>query len=84
MYYVYILRSKKDRDRFYIGYTTDLDRRLREHNESRSLYTKRHAPWCVETYISFSSKELAKDFERYLKSGSGKTFVKRRLMAALR
>ncbi|MFH1868485.1 MAG: GIY-YIG nuclease family protein [Candidatus Omnitrophota bacterium] len=81
MYYVYILRSKRDASRFYIGYTTDVNKRLKEHNESRMLYTKRYTPWCVETYISFTNQKIAKQFERYLKSGSGKTFLKRRLMA---
>ena len=38
-------------------------------------------PWRLETYIVFHSSLLAKQFERYLKSGSGKTFLKRRLMA---
>ncbi len=79
MYYTYILRSKKDNSKFYIGYTANLEKRLKEHNESRMLYTKRHAPWYVETYVSFTNQQLAKQFEQYLKSGSGKTFLKRRL-----
>ncbi len=81
MYYVYILRSSKDACKSYVGYTTNLDKRLKEHNDSRILYTKRYAPWCIETYIYFTNQKLAKQFESYLKSGSGKAFLKRRLMA---
>ena len=80
MHYVYILKSTRDRGRYYIGETVDLDRRIKQHNQSRALYTQRYAPWQLETYIAFRNKPLAKAFERYLKSGSGKTFLKRRLM----
>ncbi|MBL7069166.1 MAG: GIY-YIG nuclease family protein [Candidatus Omnitrophica bacterium] len=80
MHHVYILRSKKDQQRIYIGHASDLDKRLRKHNESKTVYTKRYAPWYIETYIAFIDKKLAIQFEKYLKSGSGKTFLKRRLM----
>ena len=81
MQYVYILISEKDRTKFYIGETSDLDKRVKEHNKGCSYYTKRYMPWRLEIYIVFHSSLLAKQFERYLKSGSGKTFLKRRLMA---
>lgn len=83
MHYVYVLRSSKNRDKFYIDYTNNLDRRLGEHkNALPKSYTRRYAPWEVETYIAFSDKKLAEDFEAYLKSYSGRAFLKRRLMAA--
>ena len=78
---VYILRSLKTSDRIYIGYTTDLERRLREHNRSESEYTKRFAPWQVETYIAFQDVTRAKQFETYLKSGSGHAFLRKRLVS---
>jgi len=81
MHYVYVLRSEVDKARYYVGETSDLEKRLRQHNEGKSTYTKRYVPWSVETYIAFSDKALAKQFEEYLKSGSGKTFLRRRLMA---
>ena len=82
MYYVYILRSKNSRDKFYIGYTNNLQRRLKEHKEAASdAYTRRYAPWGIETYIVFSNKKLAEEFELYLKSHSGRAFLRRRLMA---
>ena len=80
MYTVYILLSIKDQTRYYIGITQNLKNRLKEHNISQSGYSKRYAPWKVETYITFQNKILAEEFERYLKSGSGNAFLKRRLI----
>jgi predicted GIY-YIG superfamily endonuclease len=83
MHYVYILRSEKSTDRFYIGYTENLDRRLFEHlNAPSDAYTRRYAPWKLETYVVFKDKKLAVEFEAYLKSHSGRAFLRRRLMAA--
>jgi predicted GIY-YIG superfamily endonuclease len=80
MYIVYILISEMDPNRYYIGITQDLQRRLGEHNRTSSGYTKRYAPWKVETFITFQSAGLAEDFEKYLKRGSGFAFLKKRLL----
>jgi len=80
MYIVYILKSSKDPKRCYIGMTQDLERRLREHNNELSGYSKRYAPWKVETYITFKNRFLAEKFEVYLKAGSGQAFLKKRLI----
>jgi len=80
MYVVYILKSIKDPSRYYIGMTEELNRRLREHNNSKSGYSKKYAPWEIETYISFRSRLLAERFEKYLKAGSGQAFLKKRLL----
>ncbi len=82
MHYVYILRSELNPKRFYIGETSDLNARLKKHNEGSSKYTKKYRPWKIETYLAFSSKSLAQRFEKYLKRGSGKAFLKRRLMSS--
>lgn len=42
---VYILTSKEYPARYYIGLTQDLERRIKEHNNGDSLYTKRYMPW---------------------------------------
>jgi len=80
MHIVYILISKKYPARCYIGITQDLKRRLKEHNSQSSVYSQRYAPWQLETYITFRNKLLAEEFEKYLKSGSGFAFLKKRLI----
>jgi len=80
MHIVYILRSVNHPDRLYIGLTTDLEKRLAAHNAGSSTYSKRYSPWELETYVVFKVKETAEDFERYLKSGSGFAFMKKRLL----
>jgi len=80
MHIVYILLSRKDPDRYYVGITQNLDNRLREHNSDKAGYAKRYAPWEVKTYITFRSRDLAESFERYLKVGSGNAFLKKRLI----
>lgn len=80
MHIVYILTSKKYPDRYYIGITQNLENRIKEHNNGDSLYTKRYMPWELETYIVFKNKARAEEFEKYLKSGSGFSFLKRRLL----
>jgi len=77
---VYILISKKFANRYYIGLTNDLERRIEEHNRGDSLYSKRYMPWQLQTYISFKNKIRAEQFEKYLKSGSGFAFLKRRFL----
>ena len=65
-YFVYILRSKRDSS-FYIGYTKDLDRRLSEHNEGRSRYTARKAPWELYYVEEYENKRDAIKREMFLK-----------------
>jgi len=79
MHYVYILKSSKSNTLYY-GYSSDLKTRLKEHNDGKSEYTKPHRPWKLVWYCAFQNRKLAKDFELYLKSGSGKAFVKKRLV----
>ncbi len=76
-HYVYLLRSLQDSTRHYTGCTTDLQARLKKHNEGGDPHTAKHKPWILETAISFADKEKAWAFERYLKSGSGREFARR-------
>jgi len=84
MYIVYILKSLKTSNKIYIGLTQNLERRLKEHNRGDSSYTSIHKPWKIETYIVFNNKNLAESFEKYLKSGSGYAFLKKRLLPKLK
>lgn len=79
MYYVYILRSSKSGILYY-GFTTDLIKRVKEHNAGKSQFTKGHMPWKLVFYSAFVKEQKAKDFELYIKSGSGKAFVYKRLV----
>ena len=79
MYYVYILWSSKSKI-FYSGYSENLRKRLEEHNKGLSKTTAPHRPWKIVFYATFESKKLAKDFELYLKTGSGKAFAYKRLV----
>ncbi len=79
MYYTYILQSSKSRILYY-GYTSDLKKRVKEHNDGQSKFTKGHLPWKLVYYSAFVNKQKAKDFELYLKSGSGKAFAYKRLV----
>ena len=78
-FYVYILQSRMDPERFYTGLTDDLPVRLRRHNSGQVLQPAKWKPWRLKTYLAFSDRPKAAHFERYLKSSSGRAFVKKRL-----
>ena len=79
MHYVYLLESLATAGQRYVGMTADLKLRLADHNAGRSPHTSKFRPWRLVTYIAFSSRSQAEVFERYLKSGSGHAFARRRL-----
>ena len=78
MKYVYILESL-DGAHFYIGITDDVSARLIKHNAGEVPHTSKFRPWRVRSYVAFSDEKLAISFEKYLKSGSGRAFAKKRL-----
>ena len=78
MKYVYILQSK-DLDHFYVGITDDLRARLAKHNAGEVPHTSKYLPWRLKTYVAFSDEKQAYNFEKYLKSPSGRAFAKKRL-----
>lgn len=79
MHYVYLIESVGDPTKRYIGVTGDLKARLDEHNSGKSAYTSKHRPWRLITYVAFTDRAQAEAFERYLKSGSGHAFARKRL-----
>jgi len=78
MHYVYILLLSNGH--YYVGSTSDLRRRLQEHEGGKSPTTKRFLPLKLITYLAFSTKEKAEKFETYLKTGSGISFRKKHLV----
>lgn len=82
MFYTYILKSKTQPGAIYIGYTDDLKLRILEHNNVQgNHHTTKYKPWEIETYIAFTNKNDAKRFEQYLKTHSGKAFLRKRLIS---
>jgi predicted GIY-YIG superfamily endonuclease len=79
MYYVYLIRSISFTEKVYIGYTQDLEQRLRTHNSGESVHTSSFMPWKLHAFLAFSSKKKALDFEKYLKSHAGRIFADKRL-----
>lgn len=73
-YYVYLLQSQKDQS-FYVGYTIDLIKRLKQHNNGESKATKPFRPYKLIFYEAFLDRIDAKNREIYLKGGYGKKTI---------
>jgi len=80
MHYAYILRSISQPDKLYYGSTTDLKKRFSVHNAGGNVSTHPYRPWILAWYGGFPCKQTAADFERYLKTASGKAFARKRLL----
>jgi len=78
--YVYVIRSISSRNEEYTGLTADLRQRLLDHNAGKSAHTSKFLPWELVWYCAFPDKHGALEFERYLKSHSGRAFAKKRLL----
>jgi predicted GIY-YIG superfamily endonuclease len=76
--FVYLLRSTRTGEP-YTGLTTDFARRLAEHNAGQNPSTVRARPWELVVLIEFTREATAVQFERYLKTGSGRAFAQRHL-----
>ena len=72
---VYVIRSRKDPDRHYVGLTSDLPSRLASHNAGASPQTRTFSPWALVVSVQFASADAAIRFERFLKSSSGRAFA---------
>ena len=77
MRYVYLLQSISYPKKKYVGVTSVLEQRLRDHNAGRSPHTSRFTPWKVVVSIQFEEDNRAAEFEMYLKSGSGHAFARK-------
>ncbi len=72
MYYVYSLKCK---DGFYIGCTDNLKERFERHQKGYVTATKNRLPINLNFYFAIDDKYKAFEFEKYLKSGSGRAFT---------
>ena len=78
MFYVYILHSGTDAG-LYIGYSANLKRRLREHEQGLSFATSFRAPWKLIYYEAYAEQTDAQGREKFLKSGAGRRFIRKQL-----
>ncbi|MEI8230290.1 MAG: GIY-YIG nuclease family protein [Candidatus Peregrinibacteria bacterium] len=77
MHYVYIFESIGSSSHWYVGVTSDLEKRLQEHNDGDSIHTNKFKPWRVKNSISFQERSKAEAFEQFLKTQSGRAFTKK-------
>jgi putative endonuclease len=80
MWYVYIIRSIANPEQEYTGASENLKQRMNDHNVGLSPHTQKYMPWKLLWYCAFPDKISALEFEKYLKSHSGRAFAKKRLI----
>ena len=78
-FYVYILRSDSEPPHFYVGFTENLQSRLKHHNSGGNPHTAEYRPWRIKTAVAFTDREQALNFEEYLKTASGRACSRKRL-----
>ena len=76
MFYVYILESQKDNS-FYIGQTSDLEKRIITHNKGLSRYTSRKLPWILVYSESYPTRKEAILREKFLKKQKNRSFYEK-------
>jgi len=75
MYYVYVLRSRRNSKR-YVGYTNKIpEERLQDHNTGSSTWTRQNGPFELIHSEQFSDKKSALKREKYFKTGAGRKFL---------
>lgn len=77
-YFVYVLRSQKD-NKFYTGYTNNLEKRIKEHNKGLVSSTKYRLPLELIYFEGCKNQQDATKREKYLKTTYGKRYLKNRL-----
>jgi putative endonuclease len=82
-FYTYVLKSRKN-NTFYTGVTTNLKKRLDEHNKGLVISTKHRRPLQLIYYEACLDKDDAFRREKYLKTGMGKRYLKNRLKGILK
>lgn len=78
MYFLYVLHSLKDGN-FYTGITSDLERRVKEHNTGKNISTSYRRPLNLIYYETYLLKEDAEAREKYLKTSMGRRVIRKQL-----
>ncbi|MFI5163177.1 MAG: GIY-YIG nuclease family protein [Sphingobacteriales bacterium] len=76
MFHVYAL-SSLIRNYIYVGMTSDLERRIDDHNKGYNKTTKPYRPFKVILIEEYETRPIARKREKYLKSGVGRAYLKR-------
>ena len=76
MYFVYVLQSLKDK-KLYVGYTNNIQRRFREHNNGRIVITKNRRPFKLVYLEGYLNQQDATFREKFFKTGWGRTHLKK-------
>ena len=77
MFFVYRLQSVEHPEEKYTGFTRDVPQRLLAHNNGQVPHTLKYKPWKLINSFAFADEKKAKEFEAYLKSGSGRAFAQK-------
>lgn len=84
MFYFYLLQSQNNPSEIYTGSTSDLKKRVKEHNEGKSASTKRYIPWLLAYYEAYVSEKDARLREHsFKKHGKGNQELKKRIANSL-
>lgn len=78
MFYTYVLKSKKDNE-LYVGFSSNLKKRIEEHNKGFVNITKGRRPFKLVYYEACCDKQKAIEREKALKTGFGRSYLKRRI-----
>lgn len=78
MFYVYILKSKLD-NKLYTGFSSNLKKRISEHNSGGVASTKNQRPLELIYYEAYKEKENALKREKFLKTAKGKSQLKKQI-----
>ncbi len=80
MNYVYLIRGTSEPTKIYTSATADLQQRTADHDSGKSAHTSKFVPSEIACYLGFPGKQRAYEFEKYLKSHSGRAFARKRLI----
>ena len=76
MFYIYILYSKR-LDKFYVGSTNNIERRLEDHNRGKTAFTKQGMPWKIKYSETFNIRAEAVHREQYIKKQKSRIFIEK-------
>lgn len=77
-FYVYVLKCSDNM--IYMGYTSNIENRLQQHQSGKVKFTQHRRPVKLQCYTAFFNKYLALSYEKYLKTGSGRSVLYKRLL----